>query len=57
MLKCIKSLSELYQIRCKLREDIRNGIDTEDTWYDLDAVNFWIKESKHIPRDITGQCS
>lgn len=38
------AIEELYRVRCELMLDIELGIDTADTWIDLDMVNFAISE-------------
>jgi hypothetical protein len=37
------SKNELLEQKLKLQHDINIGIDTEDTWIDLDMVNFALK--------------
>lgn len=39
----ILSYKELLTQKQKLQNDIKLGIDTEDTWIDLDIVNFALK--------------
>jgi len=45
------TLDQLYKVQRKLHNDIKLGIDTEDTWIDLDMVKFAIRELTRIPRN------
>lgn len=40
------TLNELYARQAELRKHVRLGIDTEDTWIELDHLYFAIKERK-----------
>jgi hypothetical protein len=46
------SLSQLWNTRKQLEKDIQDGIDTEDTWIDLDVVNFAIRTGMQALQDI-----
>jgi hypothetical protein len=46
------SLSQLWDKRWQLEKDIQDGIDTEDTWIDLDVVNFAIRTGMQALQDI-----
>lgn len=46
------SLSQLWNTRKQLEKDIQDGIDTEDTWIDLDVVNFAICTGMQALQDI-----
>jgi hypothetical protein len=42
------TLTQLKKERTKLLNDIKLGIDTEDTWIDLDFIRFAIQEQLRI---------
>jgi hypothetical protein len=46
------SLSQLRNKQKQLEKDIQDGIDTEDTWIDLDVVNFAIRTGMQALQDI-----